>query len=157
MSSRSNGRAMISPEAAAPSVLSVREIYRGRHVFVLGSTGFLGKVLLSMLLHNFPEVGRVYVMVRRGTGTSSETRFWEQVVPSHPFDPLRAQHGGDEALRAFLLQKVRVVDGDITEPNLGLPEEEAARVAADIDVIINSSGKVTFNPPLESALRTSVT
>ncbi len=148
---------MLTPPASNAQVLSVREIYRGRHVFVLGSTGFLGKVLLSMLLHNFPEVGRVYVMVRRGTGTSSDTRFWEQVVPSHPFDPLRAQHGGAEALRAFLLEKVRVVDGDITEPNLGLSEEEAARVAADLDVIINSSGKVTFNPPLESALRTNVT
>ena len=142
--------------AAAASVLSVRESYRGRHVFVLGSTGFLGKVLLSMLLHNFPEVGRVYVMVRRGTGTSSEARFWDHVVPSHTFDPLREQHGSPEQLRAFLQDKVQVVDGDITEPNLGLTDEEAARVASTIDVVINSSGKVTFNPPLESALRTNV-
>ena len=29
-------------------------------------------------------------------------------------------------------------------------------MAGDIDVVINSSGKVTFNPPLESALRTNV-
>ena len=32
----------------------------------------------------------------------------------------------------------------------------AAAVAEDIDVVINSSGQVTFNPPLESALRTNV-
>jgi len=147
---------MSARPAITPSVLSVREIYRGRHVFVLGGTGFLGKVLLSMLLHNFPDVGRVYVMVRRGTGTSSEARFWDHVVPSHPFDPLREQHGDPSRLRAFLQDKVRVVDGDITEANLGLSEEEAARVAGDIDVVINSSGKVTFNPPLESALRTNV-
>ena len=147
---------MAERTAPSASVLSVREIYRGRHVFVLGGTGFLGKVLLSMLLHNFPEVGRAYVMVRRGTGTSSEARFWDHVVPSHTFDPLREQHGGVEKLRAFLQGKVRVVDGDITEANLGLSDEEAAQVAGDIDVVINSSGKVTFNPPLESALRTNV-
>jgi len=147
----------MSPRSARPpSQLSVREIYRDRHVFVLGGTGFLGKVLLSLLLRNFPEVGRVYVMVRRGTGTSSEARFWDQVVPSHPFDPLREQHGTSEKLRAFLQDKVRVVDGDITETDLGMADEEAARVAGDIDVVINSSGKVTFNPPLESALRTNV-
>lgn len=139
---------------ANSSILSVRDIYRGRNVFVLGSTGFLGKVLLSMLLRNFPDVGRVYVMVRRGTGTTSEARFWSHVVPSHTFDPLREQHG--DGLKAFLQEKVRVVDGDITEANLGLSEEDAARVAGDIDVIINSSGKVTFNPPLEMALRTNV-
>jgi len=147
----------MSQSTASPQILSVREIYRGRNVFVLGATGFLGKVLLSMLLRNFPDVGRVYVMVRRGTGTSSETRFWDSVVPSHTFDPLREKYGDDEKLRAFLLDKVRVVDGDITEANLGLSEEDAAKVAGDIDVIINSSGKVTFNPPLESALRTNVT
>ena len=147
---------MSATTAQAGSVLSVREIYRGRHVFVLGATGFLGKVLLSMLLRRFPEIGRVYVMVRRGTGTSSEARFWDHVVPSHTFDPLRDQYGSPEKLRDFLLEKVRVVDGDITEVNLGLSDEEAARVAADIDVVINSSGKVTFNPPLESALRTNV-
>ncbi len=49
-----------------------------------------------------------------------------------------------------------VVDGDITEPNLGLSEADAEKVAKDIDVLINSSGRVTFNPPLESALRTNV-
>ena len=40
---------------------------------------------------------------------------------------------------------------DITEKNLGLSDEDAQRIAQDIDVLINSSGRVTFNPPLESA------
>jgi long-chain acyl-CoA synthetase len=69
---------------------SPSEIYRGRNVFILGSTGFVGKVLLSMLLDRFPDIGKAYVMVRRGSGTSSETRFWQSVVTSPAFDPLRA-------------------------------------------------------------------
>ncbi len=141
---------------AAPGTLSVRDIYRGRNVFILGATGFVGKVCLSMLLDRFPEVGRVYVMVRRGSGTDSETRFWQSVVPSPPFRPLREKYGSDAGLAAFLRDKVRVVDGDITESNLGLSEEAVAAIAGDIDVVLNSSGKVTFNPPLESALRTNV-
>jgi long-chain acyl-CoA synthetase len=136
--------------------LSVSEIYKGRNVFILGSTGFVGKVLLGMLLDRFPQIGRAYVMVRRGSGTDAEARFWNSVVTSPVFDPLRAKHGGPDGLRAFLEKKVVVVDGDITEPNLGLSEEAAERVAKDIDVLINSSGRVTFNPPLESALRTNV-
>ncbi|HEY0709096.1 MAG TPA: AMP-binding protein [Polyangia bacterium] len=143
-----------APTPASP--LSLHDIYRGRGVFILGATGFVGKVLLSMLLHRFAEVRRVYVMVRRGSGTSSEDRFWNSVVSSPTFDPLREKHGGAEGLEAYLRKIVRVVDGDITEPNLGLDEAGAAAVAADIDVIINSSGKVTFNPPLEAALRTNV-
>src|SRR3954454_22755684 len=99
---------------AAP-LLSVREIFRGRRLFVLGATGFVGKVLLSLLFDRFPEVGRVYVMVRRGTGTDSESRFWKSVVASPVFDPLRARHGSPEALATYLREKGRVVDGDITE------------------------------------------
>ena len=34
--------------------LSPSEIFRGRKVLILGSTGFVGKVLLSMLLDRFP-------------------------------------------------------------------------------------------------------
>jgi long-chain acyl-CoA synthetase len=135
---------------------SASEALRGRNVFVLGSTGFVGKVLLSMLLDRYPEIGRVYVMVRRGSGTDSEARFWASVVTSPAFDPLRARYGGPEGLAAMLRQKVVVVDGDITEENLGLSEVMAERIAKDLDVLINSSGRVTFNPPLESALRTNV-
>src|SRR3954471_20349140 len=106
--------------AAAPMTLSASEILRGRNVFILGSTGFVGKVLLSMLLDRFPDIGRAYVMVRRGSGTDSDTRFWQSVVTSPAFDPLRARHGGADGLAAFLRDKVRVVDGDITVANLGL-------------------------------------
>ncbi|MDX2021469.1 MAG: AMP-binding protein [Deltaproteobacteria bacterium] len=137
-------------------LLSVSEIYRGRKMFIMGSTGFVGKVALGMLLDRFPDIGRVYVMVRRGSGTDSETRFWNSVVPSPVFNPLREKFGGAEGLAKFLKEKVRVVDGDITEPNLGMTDEQAAAVAADIDVVLNSSGRVTFNPPVESALRTNV-
>ena len=53
-------------------------------------------------------------MVRRGSGTDSEARFWQSVVTSPAFDPLREKHGGKEALATFLREKVVVVDGDIT-------------------------------------------
>src|SRR5215470_3777787 len=120
--------------AAPAPALSVTEIFRGRNLFILGSTGFVGKVLLSMLLDRYPEIGRAYVMVRRGSGTDSEARFWQSVVTSPAFDPLRDKHGGAEGLAAVLREKVVVVDGDITEPNLGMTEELAEKVAKDIDV-----------------------
>src|SRR3954465_13953726 len=90
---------------ASPSAggrFSPSEIFRGRNLFILGSTGFVGKVLLSMLLERFPDIGRAYVMVRRGSGTDSEARFWQSVVTSPAFDPLRDRHGGAEGLAAIL-------------------------------------------------------
>src|ERR671916_691096 len=134
--------------------LSPTEIYRGRKIFLIGSTGFLGKVTLSMLLYRFPNVERIYLTVRSRSLAESETRFWNNVITAPPFDPLRERFG--DAFEDFIRDKVRVYNGDIGDTNLGLTEEEAQTIAADIDVLINSAGNVTFNPTLESALRTNV-
>lgn len=134
--------------------LSPTEIYNGRNLFVIGSTGFLGKVTLSMLLHRFPNVGRVYVTVRARSQEESETRFWNNVITAPPFDPLRKIYGG--AFEGFIRDKVTVLGGDIAEADLGYSEAEAQKVADDLDIVINTAGNVTFNPTLESALRTNV-
>ncbi len=134
--------------------LSPTEIYTGRKVFIIGATGFLGKVTLSMLLHRFPNIGRVYVTVRARSKEESETRFWNNVITAPPFDPLRERYG--DAFEGFIRDKVAIVGGDIGETDLGYTEEEAQQIADDVDVVINSAGNVTFNPTLESALRTNV-
>src|SRR5207244_6981117 len=134
--------------------LSPTEIYRDRKIFLIGGTGFLGKVTLSMLLYRFPNIGRVYVTVRARSQEESEARFWNKVVTEPPFDQLRERYGS--ALDGFIRDKVEVVGGDIAENNLGFSDEEAQRIADDIDVVINSAGNVTFNPTLESGLRTNV-
>src|ERR1043166_5359469 len=136
------------------TTLSPTEIFSGRKIFLIGGTGFLGKVTLSMLLHRFPNIGRVYVTVRARSQEESEARFWNNVISAPPFDPVRERYGS--AFEDFIRDKVAIVGGDVAEANLGFSEEEAERVAKDVDVIINSAGNVTFNPTLESALRTNV-
>lgn len=39
--------------------LSPTEIFKGKKIFFIAGTGFVGKVTLSMLLHNFQYVGFV--------------------------------------------------------------------------------------------------
>src|SRR5256712_10966348 len=134
--------------------LSPTEIYRDRKILLIGGTSFLGKVTLSMLLHRFPNIGRVYVTVRGRSQEESEARFWNNVITTPPFNPLRERYGS--ALEGFIRDKVAIVGGDIAEDNLGFSDEAAQDIADDIDVIINSAGNVTFNPTLESALRTNV-
>src|ERR671919_1821052 len=134
--------------------LSPTEIYRDRKIFLIGSTGFLGKVTLSMLLYRFPNVGKIYLTVRARSREESENRFWNNIITAPPFDPLRERYGS--ALEGFVNDKVVVLGGDIAETNFGYSEDEAQAIAEDIDIIINSAGNVTFNPTLESGLRTNV-
>src|SRR2546423_14888188 len=114
------------------SKLSPAEIFTDRKILLIGGTGFLGKVTLSMLLHRFPSIGRVYVTVRARSQEESETRFWNNVLSAPPFDPLRERYGA--ALDDFIRDKVAIVGGDIAENNLGFTEEAAERIAKDIDV-----------------------
>src|SRR5437588_11972938 len=134
--------------------LSPTEIYKDRKVFLIGSTGFLGKVTLSMLLDRFPSIGKVYVTVRARSQEESEARFWNNVITAPPFDPLRERYR--IAFDGFIRDKVAVVGADIAEDTLGFTEEAAGALAGNIEVIINSAGNVTFNPTLESEPRTNV-
>lgn len=136
------------------SNIDIAKTFEGRRIFLLGGTGFLGKVCLSMLLDRFPGIGRVYLMVRASSQAESESRFWESIVPSPALDPLRTRYG--KGLDELLREKIVVVGGDITYENFGFTAERAQAIADDIDVLLNSSGRVTFNPPLEAALKTNV-
>jgi len=134
--------------------LSPTEIFKGKKIFFIGGTGFVGKVTLSMLLHNFPDIGKVYATVRARDESESKSRFWTSIVTSPTFDPLREKYG--EGFEDFIKSKVVPVNGDVGNEFLGLDEKQARKIMRDTDVIINGAGNVTFNPPLESALRTNV-
>ncbi len=134
--------------------LSPTEIFKGKKIFFIGGTGFVGKVTLSMLLHNFPDIGKVYTTVRARDAAESKIRFWTSIVTSPTFDPLREKYG--DGFDDFIKSKVVPVNGDVGNEYLGLDEKEAKKIMRDTDIIINGAGNVTFNPPLESALRTNV-
>lgn len=135
-------------------ILSPTKIFKGKKIFFIGGTGFVGKVTLSMLLNNFPDIGKVYATVRARDAHESENRFWQSIVTSPTFDPLREKYG--DKFEGFIREKVVPVNGDVGNQYLGMSEGEARAIMADTDVIINGAGNVTFNPPLESALRTNV-
>ncbi|HTE52212.1 MAG TPA: AMP-binding protein [Kofleriaceae bacterium] len=124
-----------------------------KNVLLIGSTGFVGKVALSMLLRRYPNVGRVYVLVRPGAGATPEARFFDKVAPSPVFDPVREMW--QDGFLSFMREKVVPIDGDVGRPLCNFTDAHFERFAADggLDVIINSAGLVTFTPSLESAIR----
>ncbi len=130
------------------------DAFAGKGILLLGGTGFLGKVVVGMLLEHFPDIRRLYLMVRARDLKRSRIRFREMVEESAAWEPLRRRLG--ERRWEFLGERVEVVGGDITEDDFGYPESEAARIAGDIDLVLNCSGRVEFNPPLENSMATNV-
>jgi long-chain acyl-CoA synthetase len=134
--------------------LSVRENLAGRHILLVGVTGFIGKVWLVDLLENVPKIGRVTLLIRKNRTTSAQRRFEKIVEESPTFDTLHARHGKN--LGAFLKAKVEVVEGDVSQPGLGLDAAVQERLARSVDLVVNSAGLTDFNPDLRDALASNV-
>ncbi|MFV8750738.1 AMP-binding protein [Nannocystaceae bacterium ST9] len=141
------------PAIADP--IDVGATLAGKNLIVIGATGFLGKVWLAMLLHRYPQIAKLFVVVRSRKRVTSEERWWSELVPSPVFDPLREQHPG-VAYEAFMRAKIVPIDGDITNPLLGVVPEIRDRIRVggsdEVAAIVNVSGVVDFNPPLDEAL-----
>ena len=104
--------------AEAGAGISVRGALAGRHVMLIGVTGFIGKVWLANLLMDLPEIGRIYLLIRRQKSNPAERRLEKMVEESPVFDPLFKKYGA--GLAGFLRAKVEVVEGDVTHAGLGL-------------------------------------
>ena len=73
-------------------------------------TGFVGKVVLEKLFYEFPDIGRIYVIVRGKKGVSVKDRFDGGVCMS-PIWKVRCRPKGedDESFVARIHEKVQVV------------------------------------------------
>lgn len=141
-----------SQKSSAP--LSVQRSMAGKTILLIGFTGFIGKVWLAKVLRDIPDIGRVYLLIRRQRSVSALKRF-ERVVEESPlFDCFHEQYGAD--LGRFLQEKVEVIEGDISQPDLGIEATTLERLRKDLDVVINSSGLTDFNPDLRQALSINV-
>ena len=141
-------------EKRHPARFSVRKALGGKRVMLIGVTGFIGKVWLANTLMDLPEIGKLYLLIRSQKSSPAQERFEKMIEGSPVFDPLFEKYG--DQLGALLAEKIEVVEGDVSQPGLGLDSETAARLHADLDLIINSSGLTDFNPDLRDALAANV-
>lgn len=133
--------------------ISIRETYEGRHILLVGGSGFVGKVWLAMVLQRIPDVERIYVLLR-GKGRGVKERFEKIVNEGYVFAPLHEEYG--EGFSEFMSRRVEVVSGDVSKPDLGVDPEVAARLHGCLDLVINFAGLVEFNPDLRNAVDTNV-
>ena len=141
-------------EKRHPGPLSVRKALGGKRVMLIGVTGFIGKVWLTNTLLDLPEIGKLYLLIRRQNSNPARQRFEKMIEESPVFDPLFDRYG--HGLAALLAEKIEVVEGDVSQPGLGLEPETAGRLRRELDLVVNSSGLTDFNPDLRDALAVNV-
>lgn len=65
--------------------MNIKEFYAGKTVFLTGTTGFIGKVLLEKILRSIPDIGRIYLMVRPKKRMTVEQRMMQTIFSSELF------------------------------------------------------------------------
>ncbi len=134
--------------------LSVRQSLAGKQVLLVGVTGFIGKVWLANTLIDLPEIGKIYLLVRPQRGASALERFEKIIEESPVFEPLYRRYG--DRLPEFMRERIEVIEGDVSQPGLGLEPAVRERLSRTLDVVINSSGLTDFNPDLRDAIAANV-
>jgi len=137
--------------ARGPGQISAIDLFRSRSMHLLGATGFVGKVLLAMVLDRFPELKHLVVQVRRKKTLSGEGRFHSEILQSPPLRRVVEKFGEE-----YIRRKVTIVEGDLSLPLCGLSPQLVGELRRRVDVVINTAGLVEFGPPLNESLITNV-
>jgi long-chain acyl-CoA synthetase len=138
-------------------MIDVAQTFRENEIVLTGSSGFLGKVVLGLLLDRYPDFKHLHVLMRPGQGLAAVERFESEVLGSPALKPVleKAKRNSTEAgLR--LTDRISVWPGDVAMPLLGLAPAEAERLAGRVALIINCAGRVDFFPPLDDSLSSNV-
>lgn len=132
-------------------LINIGETFQRNEILLTGGNGFLGKVLLGMLLDRYPQVKHLHVLMRPGQNKTAAERFSGDTLASPALAPLAQKLGND-----FLRSKITVWPGDIGRPFCGLEPRSFDALAPRVGVIINCAGLVDFFPALDESFRSNV-
>ncbi|KAG5683857.1 hypothetical protein PVAND_013119 [Polypedilum vanderplanki] len=121
----------------------IKDYYDNCNIFVTGSTGFLGKVLIEKLLRSCDGIRKIYILLRPKRGIGSEQRF-EEYLRNPIFERIRNNNPD-------ILKKLYCIPGDINESNLGLHARDIQLLQQNIDIVFHVAATVRFNEPLKVA------
>ena len=116
---------------AGTGEISAMDQFNSKTILILGATGFVGKVLLAMLLDRFPKLKHLVIQVRRKKNVSGKQRFLSDVLESPPLRTVVDRLGLES-----ILKRTSIIEGDLSTPMCGMPAEQ---LAALTDKVTSSS------------------
>ena len=104
-----------------------------RSTLLTGATGFVGPFLLAALLQHTESA--YHVLVRASDSRHATERVREGLRRAELWTPWLAEQ---------FSRRVRVIAGDLAQPDLGLPRSEWAALARDVDTVFHNAARVNY-------------
>ncbi|XP_055387525.1 fatty acyl-CoA reductase wat-like [Condylostylus longicornis] len=124
----------------------MRNFYRGKTILLTGCLGFLGQLFLEKLLRS--DVKMVYVIIRPKKSTSPLNRL-KSILKEPQFDKLRQYDPN-------YFDRIRIIEGDITEKLMGLTDIELNDIYNNINIVIHAAADVRMDAKLSSLIISNV-
>ena len=111
----------------------------GKIVFITGSTGFIGSHLLVKLLEK-PNIDKIYLLCRMTHPTSHNKGIQKlrQAFETFHLPTLNINH------------KINIFAGDISQPNLGLSQNDYTTICYQADIIYHLAATVNHVKPYKN-------
>ena len=103
-------------------MIDASKLFRENELFITGLNGFVGKVVLGLLIERFPDFKHLHVLVRAKPGVSPDERFRKDVLGSPALKPVV-----DKAPLS-IWDRVSIHAGDVADESFGLKAEALARI-----------------------------
>ena len=87
-------------------------------IFITGTTGFVGKVVLEKILRSLPNFKKIYIMVRGKKGLTDQERL-NEIFQSELFETYFKLY---PKMRANWSLKIFPITGDLSLKGLGISE-----------------------------------
>jgi fatty acyl-CoA reductase len=130
-------------QLSAQQRFSIKQVFAGANVFITGSTGYVGGLLLEQLLRT-TDVGRVYVLLRPKKNQDAQERC-NKMLQAPIFHLIRD--------KPELLTKVTAVAGDLSQEGLGLSAADMQTLAARVEILIHSAADIRLEAPIQETMR----
>lgn len=124
---------------------TIKEYFNNSHIFITGSTGFLGKVLIEKLLRTCDGIEKIYILMRAKRGLTTSQRF-DEFKKHTVFVKIREKF-------PEMLDKLVCITGDINEHRIGLSECDAELLSDKVDIVFHVAATVKFNEPLKNSVK----
>ncbi|MGH9452927.1 MAG: SDR family oxidoreductase, partial [Terriglobia bacterium] len=129
----------------------IGQVLNEHEILLTGGNGFLGKVILGLLLDRYPGLKHLHLLLRPARGQTAADRFEREVLASPALEFIKQKWSSDA-----LAAKVTVWSGDIGDVSCGLGAAARRELTGRFSLIINCAGKVDFFPPVDESFHSNV-
>jgi len=133
------------------ALTDVGQAFQEHEIILTGANGFLGKVVLALILDRLPGFKHLHILLRPRGDVSAQERFLTETLPSPALQAVVGKRGRD-----FRRERITVWPGDIAQPDLGLDAATVERLTGRVGLIINCAGSVEFFPPVDVSFSSNV-